>query len=115
MGSHTQLNESAVSVRPVRSAAQRRQFVRFPHRLYADDPNYRAPLDMMVREQMSAKSNPWFEHGEAEFFLAYRGEQVVGRISAQVDHLHLKKHADETGFFGFFEVKNDPQAAKALL
>lgn len=106
---------AGVQIRQVSSRPQRREFVRFAHKLYADDPNYRAPLDVMVLAQMSAKGNPWFEHGEAAFFLAYRGDTVVGRISAQVDQLHLERYADGAGFFGFFEVEDDVEVARALL
>lgn len=107
--------QSAVAVRPVISLRDRHRFIRFPHRLYADDPNYCAPLDAMVWEQTSRRLNPWFEHGEAQFYLAFRGDRVVGRISAQVDQMHLKQHDDGAGFFGFFEVEEDPEAARALL
>ncbi len=111
----TNASESSVAVRPVLSLRDRHRFIRFPHRLYADDPNYRAPLDLMIWEQTSPKFNPWFEHGEAQLYLAFRGDRVVGRISAQVDQAHLDEHGDNAGFFGFFEVEDDPQAAQALL
>jgi GNAT superfamily N-acetyltransferase len=107
--------QSAVAVRPVLSIRDRHRFVRFPHRLYADDPNYHAPLDLMIWERISPKLNPWFEHGEAQFYLAFRGDRVVGRISAQVDQAHLAEHDDGAGFFGFFDVEQDPEAASALL
>ncbi len=108
-------DQSTVAVRPVLSLRDRHRFIRFPHQLYADDPNYCAPLDAMVWEQTSQRLNPWFEHGEAQFYLAFRGDRVVGRISAQVDQMHLKQHDDGAGFFGFFEVDEDPEAAQALL
>lgn len=111
----THPERETLSIRPVLSAADRRRFIRFAHRLYARDPNYRAPLDMMVREQITPDKNPWFKHGEADFFLAMRGERVVGRISAQRDHLHLERYKDECGFFGFFEAEEDPEAIRALL
>lgn len=111
----TNSGASAVQVRPVRSKADRKQFIRLPHRLYADDPNFRAPLDLMVREMMSPKHNPWFEHGEAEFFIAVRDGEVVGRISAQVDHSHIESYDDGTGFFGFFESEDNADTVKALL
>lgn len=104
-----------VEIRQVSSRYAHKQFVRFAHRIYADDPNYRAPLDVMVLEQMSARANPWFEHGEAAFFLAYRGDTPVGRISAQVDRLHLERYGDQAGFFGFFEAEDDVDVARALL
>lgn len=107
--------DSALVIQAVRSKSERKKFIRFPHRLYSDDPNYRAPLDLMIREQISAKHNPWFEHGEAEFFVAVRDGEVVGRISAQIDQNHLDRYEDSTGFFGFFEVEDNPQTAQSLL
>lgn len=106
---------SAVTVRPVITIADRYRFIRLPHEIYADDPNYCPPLDLMVWEQTSPSLNPWFEHGEAQFYLAMRGDRVVGRISAQVDQMHLEQHGDAAGFFGFFDVEDDPEAAAALL
>ena len=59
--------------------------------------------------------NSYFpEIGEAEFFLAYKDGEPVGRITAQVNHLYEKKYDRETGFFGFFESINDPEVAHAL-
>jgi hypothetical protein len=107
--------QAAVAVRPVLNLRDRHRFIRYPHRLYSDDPNYRAPLDAMVFEQTSPRLNPWYEHGEAQLYLALRGDRVVGRISAQVDQMHLDQHDDGAGFFGFFEVDEDPEAAEALL
>jgi len=106
---------STLVIRPVRTRADRQAFIRLVHRLYAGDPNFRAPLDLMVREVMSAKQNPWFEHGEAAFFLALRDGKAVGRISAQVDQSHLERHQDNAGFFGFFEVEDSLETAQALL
>ena len=104
-----------VAIRPVISLRDKHRFIRFPHRLYAGDENYRPPLDLMVWEQLSPSRHPWYEHGEAQAYLAYRGDRVVGRISAQVDHKHLEHHDDQAGFFGFFEVDDDAEAAQALL
>jgi hypothetical protein len=106
---------SDVTVRPVLSLRDKHRFVRFTRDLYRDDPNFRPQLDLMVFEQLSPKHNPWFEHGDAQLYLAYRGDKVVGRISAQIDYEHLKHHDDGAGFFGFFEVEDDPEAAEALL
>ena len=58
--------------------------------------------------------NPFFEHGEAEDFLATRAGAVVGRIAAVVNTLHNEIHADKVGFFGFFECENDQAVADAL-
>ena len=107
--------ESTLTVRPVTGLRDKHRFIRFPRELYADDPNYRPQLDVMVWETMTPSRNAWFEHGEAQFFLAERDGEIVGRISAQVDREHLRCHDDGAGFFGFFEVEDDPEAARSLL
>ncbi len=104
-----------VTVRPVMGLRDKHRFIRFPRELYADDPAYRPKLDLMVWEEITPSRNAWFEHGEARLFLAERDGEVVGRISAQVDHEHLRVHDDGAGFFGFFEVDDDPEAAAQLL
>jgi len=91
------------------------QFVAFHHDLFRNDPVWIAPLDMEVKERLTPGKNPFFEHGEATLFTAWEGARMVGRISAQVDHEHLRIHHDETGFFGFLDTVEDPEVAKALV
>ncbi|HEX6106756.1 MAG TPA: hypothetical protein VFZ26_14305, partial [Gemmatimonadales bacterium] len=63
---------------------------------------------------LSRDKNPFFEHAEAEYFLAERGEKVVGRIAAVSNRLHNETHGDRVGFFGFFETVHDQAVADAL-
>ena len=64
---------------------------------------------------LSRDKNPFFEHADAEYFLAERGGTVVGRIAAIANHLHNEVHGDRVGFFGFFEALDDQPVAAALL
>ncbi|HUF34808.1 MAG TPA: GNAT family N-acetyltransferase [Gemmatimonadales bacterium] len=68
-----------------------------------------------VRALLSRRKNPFFEHAEAEYFIAERGTEVVGRIAAISNRLHNETHGDRVGFFGFFETVNDQAVADALL
>jgi GNAT superfamily N-acetyltransferase len=63
---------------------------------------------------LSRTKNPFFEHAEAEYFLAERGDRVVGRIAAIANRLHNETHDDRVGFFGFFEAEDDSAVADAL-
>lgn len=63
---------------------------------------------------LSREKNPFFEHGEAEYFLAERDGEVVGRIAAITNRLHNETHGDRVGFFGFFESIDDQSVADAL-
>jgi GNAT superfamily N-acetyltransferase len=64
---------------------------------------------------LSREKNPFFEHAEAEYFLAERDGQIVGRIAAISNRLHNETHGDRVGFFGFFEAVDDQTVADRLL
>ena len=63
---------------------------------------------------LDRRRNPFFDHGEACFWLAWRDGIPVGRISAQINHLHLETHRDETGNFGLLEAIDDQAVFAAL-
>lgn len=105
---------SDIIVRPVRSRADRRSFVDLVWHLYVGDANWVPPLKREVYGLIDPVKNPWFEHAEAEFFLAERDGHVVGRISAQVDRLVEEQMGSGTGQWGFFEAE-DSSVAAALI
>ena len=105
----------SVDVAPVRSRAERRDFIELPYRLHANGTPWVPPLRLERRLFLSPRFNAFFKHGEAELFLARRGGRVVGRISAQVDDQFNDYHDTRWGMFGFFEVEDDTEAASALL
>ncbi len=110
---------SQLVISPVSGKAELRAFVDFAWEVYKNDPNWVPPLKDEVYGIILPEKNPWFEHGEAQFFLARRNGKVVGRISAHFDHLALSMPAEQgmgpgTGNFGFLEAL-DEEAALALI
>lgn len=103
------------SVRPVRGRHELSAFIKLPWRLYRGEQRWVAPLIGERRRHLEAKNNPFFEHAEAEYFLAWRGGQPVGRISAHIDERLNLFQGDDWGLFGFFEAENDSQIASALV
>jgi len=89
-------------------------FIKFPFKLYKNDPYWVAPLIMEQKNFLNRKINPFFEHSEAQYFLAYKDNKIVGRISAHTNTMHNKTHNDKIGFFGFFECINDQNVADTL-
>jgi GNAT superfamily N-acetyltransferase len=73
------------------------------------------PLISERREFLDRTKNPFFQHGRAEYFLARRDGNVVGTIGAFTNDRYNEFQRVNTGFFGFFEVLDDPEAARALL
>ncbi len=102
-------------VEPERGRGDRRAFLGFPYRLYRDEPRWVPPLRMAERKTMDRGANPFFRYGDAQHFLARRGARVVGRIAAVANPRHNEFHGDRIGFFGFFDVEPDPEAAAALI
>jgi len=105
---------SPVSVAPVSAGSDLRDFVELPYRIYSGDPDWAPPLRSDVRWMLDEAKNPFWKHARKRLFLARRDGKVVGRLAAIADDEHNRVHEDRTGFFGFFECENDPEAAKAL-
>lgn len=104
-----------LEVSPVRSRRDREAFVALPYRLHRHDPSWVPPLRRDVRALLSRRRNAFFRHSEAEYYLARREREVVGRIAAIHNRNHNAFHRDSVGFFGFFECREDPEAARGLL
>jgi len=102
-------------ITPVRTKADLRRFIRVPWRIYRNEPHWVPPLISERRRFFDRAKNPFFEHAEAEYFLATRDGEPVGRISAHVDHRFNEFQDNEWGLFGFFECEDDPEASAGLL
>ena len=103
-----------VAVYPVTNRHELRKFIDVPWLVYADDPMWVPPLRLERRWHFS-KSNPFFEHGEWQAWIAYRNNQPVGRISAQIDQLHRQRYGADTGHFGLLESVNDKEVFAKLI
>ncbi len=111
----TQQNSGDVTVVRVATKIAKSHFLNLPVMLHRKDPNWIAPLRMVEAERLNSKKHPFYEHGDAAFWVAYRCGRPAGRISAQVDQLHLNLYQDATGYFGMFESVNDQEVVDALV
>lgn len=94
--------------------AQVRRFVRIPYRLYKNHPQWVPPLYMDAEMQLNREKHPYYEHSEADFFIAERDGQDVGRIAILENKPFNKYHDTRKAQFYLFECENDQQAATAL-
>jgi len=106
---------SNVQVVEVESSAQLREFIKYPNRLYKDDPNYVTPLLSERLEFFDFKKNPFYHTARVKLFLAMDGDTVVGRIATCINYAHNETHGEQTGFFGFFDCPDDYGIASVLL
>ena len=106
-------NKDELTILPVSDNKQLNAFIKLPQALYQNDPNWVTPLFFEQKERFSNK-NPYFKHARWRAWLAYRGRTPVGRISAQIDDLHLERYQDQTGHFGCLEAENDSKVFECL-
>lgn len=106
---------SGIDIETVQDPRKNREFFNMPWRVNAGDRHWVAPLRMAQRKLLDRRHYPFFNHGDAAFFLARRDGNAVGRIAAIENRLHSQKYNDGVGFFGFFECDDDADACKALL
>ena len=90
-------------------------FMRVSRVVYAGDPNWVEPLSFDLKARLTPGKNPFFHRGELALFTAWKDGKLAGRISAQIDHEHLKRYGDKTGFFGFFDAIDDDEVGAALV
>jgi GNAT superfamily N-acetyltransferase len=104
-----------IEVRPVHSGRDLSRFIQLPFDLFRDEARWVPPLRLDVKSRLNRKKNPFFEHSEAEYFIAWREGRPVGRIAAIDNHRHRQFHHDRVGFFGWFDCIDDVEVARALL
>jgi ribosomal protein S18 acetylase RimI-like enzyme len=104
-----------VTIREAVTKKEINTFIKFPWTIYKNDPNWVPPIIMDVRRMLDRKKSPFFEFGEAIYFLAYRNKKCVGRVTAHINHNHNNFHQSRDGFFGFYECVDDSEVSDALL
>jgi len=104
-----------VQVVPVRNKRQLDLFIKFPFKLYKDNPYWVPPLISDEKFTLDKSKNPAFEYCDAELWLAYKDGEVVGRIAGIINHSYIKKWGNKYARFGWIDFIDDPEVSKALL
>jgi GNAT superfamily N-acetyltransferase len=106
---------ATIEVSPVRNRRERNAFIKFPWRIYKYDRAWVPPLILERKEFLDRKRHPFYQHGDAELFLARRGGEEVGRIMVSDDPNYNSFHKSNVACFGLFESIDDVDVAAALL
>jgi hypothetical protein len=91
------------------------EFVKFPFSLYKDNKYWVPPIIADEIESFDRTKNPAFESAEAYFYLAYKNNQIVGRIAAIINWGEVNNQHKKKVRFGWFDVIDDIEVTKALL
>ena len=105
----------SLTIKPVKTLEDRKRFLSLPWKVYKNDPHWVPPIFSERLHFTDPEGHPFFQHAEVQFYLALRGDEVVGTIGVFTNHLHNEYQNENIAFFGFFEVLEDYEAAEKLL
>ena len=106
---------SDIAVQPVRTQAERKTFLNFPWRIFKGDPLWVPPLLPDWAERIDPARGVFFQRGEADFFIAWRGKQPVGTVCAAEDRRANANRGMRECVFGFLNFVEDYTVFEALL
>ncbi len=104
-----------IEIKRVDTPALRKQFLELPQKLYVDIPLW-VPMFLRDAKKLSkGKGSLIFENGPHELYLAFKDNQVAGRVCVGIEEVLNKRKAYKHAYFTLFESINDKAVAKALL
>ena len=105
----------SIVIKEVVTAAELMEFIKFPMKLYKDNPYYVPPLIKEEKEALNHDKNPVFQHAVSKYYLAYKNNKIVGRIAAIINWKEVKEQQKSKVRFGWFDVIDDVEVTKALI
>ena len=106
---------SDIKVKQVLNSSDLELFIKFPMELYKGNPYYVPPLINEEKSIWMKEENPALQYSEAAQFLAYKGENIVGRIAVMINHKEEKELGIRKVRFGWLDFINDIEVSKTLI
>ena len=104
-----------IIIKPDKSRADLRSFIRYPYKLFKGNKYWCPPMRMDERNTLDKKKNPAFDFCEAQYFLAYKGKELVGRVAAIINRTANTRWNEKLVRFGWIDFIDDTDVSKALI
>ncbi len=104
-----------ITVKEVTYKSGLKKFVTFPFQLYKNNEYWVPSLIKDELETLNPAKNPVFKNADAWYYLAYKGEEIVGRIAVILNHLEVNEQGKKKIRFGWLDMIDDLEVTKALL
>ena len=105
----------SVAVRPVQNKRDLKQFIHLPARIHEGHQNWIPPLYSDEWVFFSNKKNRSFEHCDTILLLAYRNEELVGRIMGIIHRDYNEARKENNARFNFLEAWDDREVIESLI
>ena len=103
-----------LEIREVKTTADLKKFIRFPHDLYSKSPYWVPPLMLDEMSTLRHDKNPAFEYCEARLWLAYKDGRIAGRIAGIINHKFIEKWGEKNARFGWVDFIDDVEVSGLL-
>ncbi|MDR1517717.1 MAG: GNAT family N-acetyltransferase [Dysgonamonadaceae bacterium] len=104
----------AVTISKVTDKSTLHKFIQFGIDLYEGNDYFVPPLIYDEFATLNKEKNPAFEQCDADYFLAYRNEEIVGRIAVIINHKANEMWNEKNARFGFVDFIDDDEVVDAL-
>jgi hypothetical protein len=104
-----------MEITTVKTKTDLMKFIKFPWKVYKDDPYWVPQLISETKTILDVNKNPFWKHSELKMFVARDKGEIVGRIAGVIDRNYIQFQNDNCGFFAFFECINNNSVARMLL
>lgn len=104
-----------IQIKEISTPQDLRKFIRFPHKVHQGDSNWVPALDFDEMNTLRKDRNPAFEHCQAKYLLAYRGGEIVGRVAAIYNKLHIDTWDQKFLRFGWIDFVDNLEVSRALM
>ena len=104
-----------IKVLQVTNKKELKQFVNFPFQLYKNCKYWVPPLINDEMQTLDSAKNPVFKNADASYFLAYKGNKIVGRVAVIINHLEVQEIGKKKVRFGWLDMIDDIEVTRALL
>ncbi len=88
-----------ITLQEVKTKKDLKAFIKFPFKLYKDSKYWVPPIISQEMKTFDKTENPVFKDAEARLFLAYKNDEIVGRIAAIINWLEVKDQSIKKNAF----------------
>ncbi len=106
---------STLLVRKVATLKELKQFIDFPFSLYRESKFWVPPLRFDELNTLRKDKNPAFDYCEAEYWIVYRDNKLVGRIAGIINHQECERWKTKLVRFGWIDFIDDPEVSRLLI
>lgn len=104
-----------IEIRPVKTTKKElKKYAQFGIDIYAGNDCFVPPLISDEVNTLTPSRNPAFDFCKAQSWMAYRGVEPVGRITAIINDIVNNKYGEKTMRFGFTDFIDDAEVVDAL-